>query len=88
MLSHSLLDLLSPATIVQKIATNGANAIYPSHTKKTPSVLMYTELKIVTVLSYFIFVYIMNCSFNTVLKFDFVKKWYAIGHCVILYYST
>jgi hypothetical protein len=31
--------------------------------KKTPSVLMYIELKIVTLLSYFIFVYSMNCAY-------------------------
>jgi hypothetical protein len=46
-----------------KIATKGANSIYSSHIKKTPSVLMYMELKIVTVLSYFIFVYSMNCAY-------------------------
>jgi hypothetical protein len=67
--------------LAQKIATKGANSVYPSHMKKTPSVLMYTELKIVTVTSYFIFVYIMNNSFNIVWKFDFVKKLYVIGHC-------
>jgi hypothetical protein len=48
---------------VQKIATKGINSIYPSHMKKTPSVLMYIKLKIVTVLSYFIFVYSMNCAY-------------------------
>jgi hypothetical protein len=39
-LSHSLLDLFSTVMLVQKIATKGANSIYPSHIKKTPSVLM------------------------------------------------
>jgi hypothetical protein len=38
----------------QKITTKGANFVYPLHMKKTPSVLMYIELKIVRVLSYFI----------------------------------
>jgi hypothetical protein len=49
--------------LVQKIATKGANSIYPSHMKETPSVLLYVELKIVTVLSYFIFVYSMNYAY-------------------------
>jgi hypothetical protein len=62
-LSHSLLDFSSTAMLVQKIATKSANSVYPSHMKKTPFVLMYTELKIVTVLSYFIFVYSMNCAY-------------------------
>jgi hypothetical protein len=31
--------------LVQKIATKGANFLYPSHMKKTHSVLMYVELK-------------------------------------------
>jgi hypothetical protein len=62
-LSHSLLDFFSTAILVQKIATKGANSIYPSHMKKTPSVLMYIELKIVTVLSYFIFIYSMDCAY-------------------------
>jgi hypothetical protein len=62
-LSHSLLDFFSTAMLVQKVATKGANSVYPSHTKETPSVLMYSELKIVTVLSYFIFVYSMNCAY-------------------------
>jgi hypothetical protein len=48
--------------LVQKIAIKGDNSIYPSHMKKTPSVLTYIELKIVTVLSYFIYVYSMNCA--------------------------
>jgi hypothetical protein len=60
--SHSLLDFFSTAMLVQKIATKGANSVYPSHMKKTPSVLMYIELTVVTVLSYFIFVYSMNCA--------------------------
>jgi hypothetical protein len=64
--------------LVQKIGTKGANSIHPSHMKKTPSVLMYIELKIVTVLNYFIFVYSMKCAYNTVWKFDFVKKWHVI----------
>jgi hypothetical protein len=42
--SHSLLDFYSTAMLVQKIATKGANSIYPSHMKKTASVLMYIEL--------------------------------------------
>jgi hypothetical protein len=62
-LSHSLLDLLYTAMLVQKIDTKGTNSVYPSHMKKTPSILMYTELKIVTVLSYFIFVYRMNSAY-------------------------
>jgi hypothetical protein len=62
-LSHSLLDFFSTVMLVQKIATKGANFVYPSHMKKTPSVLMCIELKIVTVLSYFIFVYSMNCAY-------------------------
>jgi hypothetical protein len=49
--------------LVQTIATKGANSIYLSHMKKTPSVLMYIELKIERVLSYFIFVYSMNCPY-------------------------
>jgi hypothetical protein len=40
-LIHSLLDIFSTAMLVQKIATEGAYSIYPSHMKKTPSVLMY-----------------------------------------------
>jgi hypothetical protein len=48
--------------LMQTFATKGANSLYPSHMKKTPSVLVYMELKIVTVLSYFIFVYSMNCA--------------------------
>jgi hypothetical protein len=62
-LSHSLLDFFSTAMLVQKIITKGANSLYQSHMKKTPSVLMYIELKIVTLLSYFIFVYSMNCAY-------------------------
>jgi hypothetical protein len=62
-LSHSLLDFFSTAMIVQKIATNGANSVYPSDMKKTPSVLMYNELEIVRVLSYFIFVCSTNCAY-------------------------
>jgi hypothetical protein len=62
-LSHSLLDFFSTAMSVQKIATKGANSVYPSHMKKTLSVLMYIELKIVKILSYFIFVYNMNCAY-------------------------
>jgi hypothetical protein len=49
--------------LVQKIATKGANSVYPSHMKKTPSVLMYIELKIVTVLSYVMLVYSMSCAY-------------------------
>jgi hypothetical protein len=49
--------------LVQKIATKDANSVDPSHMKKTPSVLMYIELKIVIVFSYFIFVYSMNCAY-------------------------
>jgi hypothetical protein len=62
-LSHNLLDFFSTAMLVQKSATKGTNSVYPSHMKKTPSVLMYIELKIVTVLSYFISVYSMNCAY-------------------------
>jgi hypothetical protein len=32
-LSHSLLDSFSAAMLVQKIATKGADSIYPSHMK-------------------------------------------------------
>jgi hypothetical protein len=49
--------------LVEKIATKGANSVYPSHLKKTHSVLMYIESKTVTVLSYFIFVYSMNLAY-------------------------
>jgi hypothetical protein len=59
-LSHSLLDFFSSAMLVQKIATKGTNSVHPSHMKQTPCVLMYIELKIVTVLSFFISVYSMN----------------------------
>jgi hypothetical protein len=62
-LSNSLLGSFSTARLVQKIATKIANSVYASHMKKTPSVLMYVELTIVTVLSYFIFVYSMNCAY-------------------------
>jgi hypothetical protein len=62
-LSHSLLDFFSTVMLVQTITTNDAKSVYPSHMKITPSVLMYIELKIVTVLSYFIFVYSMNCAY-------------------------
>jgi hypothetical protein len=62
-MSHSLLDFFSTAMLVQKIATKGANSVYPSHIKKTPTVLMYVELKLVRVLSYFIFVYSTNCAY-------------------------
>jgi hypothetical protein len=34
-LSYSLLDFFSTAMLVKKIATMGANSIYPSHMKKT-----------------------------------------------------
>jgi hypothetical protein len=49
--------------LVQKITNKGANSEYPSHMKKTPSAPMYIELKIVTVLSYFLFVYSRNCVY-------------------------
>jgi hypothetical protein len=62
-LSHSLLDFFSTAMLVQKIATKVADSVYPSNVKKTPSVLIYTELKILTVLSYVISVYSMNCAY-------------------------
>jgi hypothetical protein len=62
-LSHRILGFLSTAILVQKIATKGANSVYLSHMKKTPSVLTYIESKIVRVLSYFIFVYSMNCAY-------------------------
>jgi hypothetical protein len=48
-LSHRLIYFFSTAMLVQKIAIKGTNSIYPSHMKKTPSVLMYIEFKIVTV---------------------------------------
>jgi hypothetical protein len=47
-LSRSLLDFFFTAMLVKKCATKGANPIYPSHMKKTPSVLMYIELKLVS----------------------------------------
>jgi p-aminobenzoyl-glutamate transporter AbgT len=64
-LSHNFLDFFSTARLGQKFATKGANSVHPSHMKKIPSVLMYTyiELNIVTVLSYFISVYSMNCAY-------------------------
>jgi hypothetical protein len=62
-LSHSLLDFFSTAMSVQKIATKSANSVYLSHMKEKPSVLIYIELKIVRVLSYFILVYSMNCAY-------------------------
>jgi hypothetical protein len=40
-LSHGVLDLFSTAMLVQNFATKSANSVYPSHMKKTPSVLMY-----------------------------------------------
>jgi hypothetical protein len=80
-LSHSLLDFFSNAMLVQQIATKGANSIYSSHMKKTPSVRMYTELKIVGVLRYLYLYTVWTVHINTVWKFDFVKKWYVIGHC-------
>jgi hypothetical protein len=50
--------------LVPKIATKGANFMYPSQMKKTPTVLMtYIELNIVRLLSYFISVYSMNCAY-------------------------
>jgi presenilin-like A22 family membrane protease len=42
---------------------------------------MYIELKIVTVLSYFIFVYNRTVNINTLWKLDFIKNWYVIDHC-------
>jgi hypothetical protein len=33
-LSHSLLDFFSTAMLVKKIATKGANSVYPSHMRK------------------------------------------------------
>jgi hypothetical protein len=62
-LSHRLPDFFSTAMLAQKIATKGTNSVYPSHMKKTTSVPMYSESKIVTVLSYFTFVYSMNCAY-------------------------
>jgi hypothetical protein len=73
-MSHSLLDFFSTAMLVQKIVTKGTNSIYPSHMKKTPSVPMYIELKIVTVLSYFIFVYSINCAYLYSVKILFCEK--------------
>jgi hypothetical protein len=61
-LNHSLLDFMPTAMLVQKIPTEGANSVYPSHMKKAPSVLMYIELKTLTALSYFIFVCSMKCA--------------------------
>jgi hypothetical protein len=60
--SDSLLDFLAIAMLVQKIATKGANSVYLSHKNKTPSVPMYTKLKIVTVLSYFIHLYTVRTA--------------------------
>jgi hypothetical protein len=34
-LSHSLLDFFSTAMLMQKIATKGANSVYPSHEEST-----------------------------------------------------
>jgi hypothetical protein len=62
-LSHGLQDFFSTSMLVQNTATKGANSVYTSHMKKTPSVLMHTELKIVTILSYFIIAYSMNCAY-------------------------
>jgi hypothetical protein len=73
-LSHRLLDFFSTAMSVQKIATKGSNSVYPSHMKKTYSVMMYIELKIVTVLSYFIFVYSMNSAYQYSRKIWFYVK--------------
>jgi presenilin-like A22 family membrane protease len=67
--------------LVQTIATKYANSVYTSHMKKTPFVLMYVELTIVTVLSYFIFVYSIKCAYLYSMKIYFVKKWYVVGHC-------
>jgi hypothetical protein len=55
-LSHSLLDLFSTAMLVQTIANNGANSTHSSHMTKTPSVLKYIQLKIVTLLSYLFYI--------------------------------
>jgi hypothetical protein len=60
--------------LVQIIATKRANSLYPLHMKKTPSVLMYTELKIVTVLSYFISAYSINCAHEYSMKILFREK--------------
>jgi hypothetical protein len=62
-LSHSLLDFFSTAMLLQKIANKGANSVSPSRMKNTTSVLMYIEFKIVTVLSYFVYVYSMNFAY-------------------------
>jgi hypothetical protein len=62
LLNHILLYFFSTAMLVQKIATKGANSVHLSHMTKTPSVLMYTELYIVTVVKYVICVYSMNCE--------------------------
>jgi hypothetical protein len=67
-LPHSLLDFFSTAMFVQKIATKGANSVYNSHMKVTPSVLMYIEINVVRVLSYFIFVYSMDCAYEHSMK--------------------
>jgi hypothetical protein len=60
---HSFLDFLSTGMLVQKIATKGATSVYLSHMKKTPSVLMYIELKLATVFSHFISVYSIDCVY-------------------------
>jgi hypothetical protein len=78
-LSHSLLDFFSTVMLVQKIATKGANSVYPSHMKKTPSVLMYTVLKWWEYWAILYFYTVWTVLINMVWKFDFVKKWYVIG---------
>jgi hypothetical protein len=75
-LSHSLLYFFSTAMLVQKIATKGANSVYPSH-MKTLSVLMYTELKIVQYWSILYVYTIWIVHITTVWKFYFAKKWYV-----------
>jgi hypothetical protein len=59
LLSHRLLGFFPTDMLMHKIATKGANSTYPSNLKKTPSVLIYTELKVVTVLSYVLLSYVI-----------------------------
>jgi hypothetical protein len=69
--------------LVQKIATKGASSVHPSHMKETLYVPRHIELKIVTVLRYFMFVVltVSTVLINAAQKLDFVKKWSVIDHC-------
>jgi hypothetical protein len=87
-LNHRLLNFFYIAKLVQKISTKSANSLYPSYMKKTPSVVMYIVLKIVTLLSYFIFVYGMNCAWLYSMKIWFCEKWHVIGQCHFIFQYT